>query len=109
MTGFTKRTMAALLTAAGVTLASHAAAAIDLTAEERKTLHESITALTITTPPVDWTPKVGETVPEEIPLLNIPASLNIVKVIRYRYTVDGDKVILADPLTREVVAVIGKE
>jgi hypothetical protein len=109
MTGFTKRTIAALLTAGGVTLAAHAAAAIDLSDDERKKLHESITALTVTTPPVEWTPEVDGTVPEEISLLNIPTSLQIVKVIRYRYTVHNDKVVLADPLTRKVVAVIGKE
>lgn len=90
-------------------LAAQAAAAIDLTEEERRKLHESITGLTVTTPPVKWTPKVDGTVPEEIPLLTIPTSLQMVKVIRYRYTVHEDKVILADPLTRKVVAVIGKE
>lgn len=109
MTSVARRRIAALLTAAGVTLAAHAAAAIDLTEEERKTLHESITALSVKTPPVKWTPEINGTVPEEITLLNIPTSLQIVKVIRYRYTVHDDKVVLADPLTRKIVAVIGKE
>jgi hypothetical protein len=109
MIGFKKRTMAALLAAAGITLAAHAAAAIDLSEDERKKLHESITSLSVTTPPVEWTPEIDGTVPEEIHLLNIPASLQIVKVIRYRYTVHNDKVVLADPLTRKIVAVIGKE
>lgn len=106
---FGQKGAAALLTAAGVMLAAHAAAAIDLTEEERNTLHESITGLEVAAPPVDWTPEIGGKVPEEVHLLNIPTSVQIVKVIRYRYTVDDDTVVLADPLTREIVAVIGKE
>lgn len=109
MRRFTRQGVAALLTVAGITLAAHAAAAIDLTEEERRKLHESITGLDVSAPPVEWTPEIDGTVPEEIKLLNVPASLQIVKVIRYRYAVHNDKVILADPLTRKVVAIIGKE
>lgn len=89
--------------------AAGTAAAIDLTAEEKRKLHESITALNLTEPPHEWVPEVGGKVPDDVKLYRIPSTLKIVQVIRYSYAVKADDVVLADPMTREIVEVIGKD
>lgn len=106
---FCKPALAAVLAAAGITLAAHAAAAIDLTQEERDKLYDSISGLRLSESPNKWKPEVGGNVPEEVSLYPLPASLQITKVIRYRYAVSDSTVVLADPLTREIVEVIEKK
>lgn len=91
---------------AGLTLLANAATAIDLSTEEKHKLYTSITALNLTGPPHDWEPEVGGKVPDDIKLYRIPSTLKIVQVIRYRYAVQNDTVVLADPLTREIVETI---
>lgn len=101
--------LALAIAIAALTLAANAAAAIDLTTEEKAKLHKSITALNVTGPPPEWVPQIGAKVPDDVKLLRIPASLKIVQVIRYKYAVQKDTVVLADPLTREIVETISPD
>lgn len=99
--------LAAALLASAVEFTAPAAAALDLTPEERAKLHQSIIVMPyLPPPPKDWRPAVGDGVPEAVKLYTVPVSLKIPVVIRYRYAVVENKVVLADPLTRKVVEII---
>lgn len=80
---------------------------VEMTPEQRTTVYRSITRERIPAPPpADFRVSVGADVPSAVELYEVPASVEVVPVQRYRYTVVGDDVVLVDPSTRRVVQII---
>jgi hypothetical protein len=51
--------------------------------------------------------RVGSTLPRSVRLHRVPRQAATAPVQRYRYALEGDQVVLADPATRTVVLIIG--
>ena len=80
---------------------------IELSPEQRTTIYRDITRERIRTgPPVEFRASMGIEVPASVELYEMPATVEVPTVRRYRYTVVDDEVILVDPGTRRVVQIL---
>jgi len=57
-------------------------------------------------PPADFRFSRGIEVPESVELYDVPATVEVPAVRRYRYTVIDNQVVLVDPRTRRIVEII---
>jgi hypothetical protein len=57
--------------------------------------------------PSGFTLAVGATVPQTVELYEIPSSVGVASVTKYRYVRLGGKIVLVDPSNRHVVRIIG--
>jgi hypothetical protein len=80
--------------------------AIEITPEQETTIYSTLSRETVAAAPADVRISVGAELPREVELRELPASIEVPTVRRYRYTVIGGRVVLADPQTRKVVRVI---
>lgn len=96
---------AAWLFAAG----SAPAQVLEITPEQETTVYTTVTRERVRTPPpAGFRVGIGVEVPTAVELYEVPATVDVVPVRRYRYTVVDDQVVLVDPGTRKVVRVIRK-
>lgn len=99
-------------TAAGITMLlgvgpALAQTVIEITPEQERTVYTTITRERVRTPPpADFRVGVGVEVPATVELYEVPATVDVAPVRRYRYTVVGGQVVLVDPGTRKVVRII---
>jgi hypothetical protein len=56
--------------------------------------------------PAGFTVQVGAVVPESVTLYEIPATVGVSTVTKYRYVKIGGKVVLVDPADRKIVYVV---
>lgn len=97
---------AALLLTASFALAQ---TTIEITPEEERTFYTTVTKEKIAkAPPAGLSISVGAEIPRDVELYEVPASVQVASVKRYRYTVVNDRVVLVDPTSRKVVRVISK-
>jgi hypothetical protein len=57
--------------------------------------------------PAGFTVALGAVVPEAVTFYEIPATVGVASVTRYRYAMIGDKLVLVDPADRKVVYIVG--
>jgi Protein of unknown function (DUF1236) len=108
MMSLLKTTAAAVILLAGIGSAA-AQAVIELSPEQRTTVYQTIVKERVRTPPPpDWRVGVGIEVPTAVELYDVPPSVTVAPVRRYRYTVVNDQVVLVDPTTRRVIQIIGE-
>ena len=101
----------ALVCAALLLAAAPAAAQVvfDLTPDQERTVYTTITRERVrTAPPAALDVNVGAVLPAEVEIYEVPTTVEVAPVRRYRYTVVNDRVVLVDPGTRKVVRVINR-
>lgn len=57
--------------------------------------------------PSGFTVSVGAVVPQSVTLYEIPASVGVTSVTKYRYVRIGGKTVLVDPSDRKIIYVVG--
>jgi Protein of unknown function (DUF1236) len=108
MMSLLKTTAAAAILLAGIGSVA-AQAVIELSPEQRTTVYQTIVKERVRTPPPpDWSVGVGIEVPTAVELYDVPPSVAVAPLRRYRYTVVNDQVVLVDPTTRRVIQIIGE-
>jgi hypothetical protein len=93
---------AALLLGAGSAFAQ----VIELSPQQETRIYSTLSTETVGVAPAEVELRVGATLPAEVELREVPATIEIPAVRRYRYTVIGGRVVLVDPDSRRVVRVI---
>jgi hypothetical protein len=81
-------------------------AVIELAPEDRTVVYSTIIASPPPPPAATFSLEVGATVPAEVELYEVPATIEVEPVRTYRYVVVEQQVVLVDPGTREIVAII---
>ena len=82
-------------------------ATIELSPEQRSTIYRGVTRERVrVAPPADFRFSRGIEVPESVELYDVPATVEVPAVRRYRYTVIDNQVVLVDPRTRRIVEII---
>jgi uncharacterized protein DUF1236 len=95
---------AALLFSAGAVLAQ---AVIEITPAQERTVYTTLYGQRTTgVAPRDFDVAVGTVLPADVELVEVPATVEIAPVRRYRYVVVGNRVVLVDPTSRRVEKVI---
>jgi hypothetical protein len=95
---------AAFLVSTGLAFAQ---AVVEFTPEQEQEVYTTITRERIrTAPPAEFRARVGIEVPRSVELYEVPSSIEIAPVRRYRYMIIEDEVVLVDPGTRRVVRII---
>lgn len=98
---------AAVALSAGSALAQ--AVSLDITPEQETTIYSTLsTGGTIGAAPSNVTVAVGTELPREVELREVPATVKVESVRKYRYAVIGGRVVLVDPSSRKIVKVIEK-
>jgi hypothetical protein len=96
--------LAAVLLSAGPVFAQ---TAIEITPEQETTIYSTLSrGATVGAAPADVTLSVGAELPASVELREVPASIEVPAVQRYRYAVVGGRVVLVEPQSRKVVRVI---
>ena len=57
--------------------------------------------------PAGFNVAVGQALPANITLIDIPATANVASVTKYKYVMLGDKIVLVDPMDRKIVYIVG--
>jgi hypothetical protein len=57
--------------------------------------------------PAGFTVSVGAVVPEAVTFYEIPTTVGVTSVTKYRYAMIGDKLVLVDPTDRKIVYIVG--
>jgi hypothetical protein len=82
---------------------------IEITPEQETSVYTIITKEKVRkAPPADVTVSVGAVLPETVEVYEVPTTVEVPAVRKYRYTVVKDQVVLVDPTSRKVVKVIKK-
>jgi hypothetical protein len=88
------------------TSAAMAQIVIDIGPDDERTVYSTITRERVVRPSVEFDVNVGAVVPREVELYEVPDTIEVEPVRRYRYVVMDGRVVLVDPSTRRVVRVI---
>ena len=56
--------------------------------------------------PAGFNVAVGQVLPANITLIDIPATANVASVTKYKYVMLGDKIVLVDPMDRKIVYIV---
>ena len=56
--------------------------------------------------PAGFNVAVGQALPANITLIDIPATANVASVTKYKYVMLGDKIVLVDPMDRKIVYIV---
>jgi hypothetical protein len=79
------------------------------TPDQQRTIYSTVTREQVATaPPAGWAPQVGVAVPSEVTLYNMPTSIAVPEVRSDRYTIVNERVVVVDPVTRQVIQVIDR-
>ena len=79
----------------------------EITPQQERTVYTNIygqQVVTDTTPEFDVT--VGAVLPNEVPIYEVPATVEYAPVQQYRYVTVGNRVVLVEPTSRRVIRVI---
>ncbi len=99
--------IAALL---GVPAAQAQIVSWEVTPEQERTIYTTIyqDRETVGAAPVrEFDVDVGATVPAEIELYDVPDTITYIPAQRYRYVLQGNRVVFVEPGSRRVIRVIG--
>lgn len=96
---------AVLLFSAGTVLAQ---VVMEITPAQERTVYTTLYGQRVTTgvAPRDFDVAVGTVLPADVELVEVPATVEIAPVRRYRYVVVGNRVVLVDPTSRRIEKVI---
>jgi hypothetical protein len=84
-----------------------AQATIEITPEQEASVYAVITKEKLPTPPsADVKVSIGAVLPETVELYEVPTTVEVPEVRKYRYTVVKEHVVLVDPTSRKVVKII---
>jgi Protein of unknown function (DUF1236) len=84
-----------------------AAAQIVITPQQERAIYEILIKERVwPSPPPGVTLLIGAEIPREVELFEVPTSIDIAPVRRYRYTVVNDRVLLVDAGTRQIMWII---
>lgn len=76
--------------------------------DQETTIYRTITReqVAVQPPPPEWAPSIGNEVPAQVQLYNMPNTVEVPSVQSDRYTLVNGHVVLVDPGTRRVVRII---
>jgi hypothetical protein len=79
----------------------------DLNPEQKRAAYETLFEPGSKVEPETANVGVGSKLPRSVKLRSVPRHATTRKLRRYRYTMSGDRVVLVDPKSRQVVLILG--